>query len=40
MQGIYKMKLATFKWEMNISHSEQVVGVNVLAKIYSDIQEN
>lgn len=40
MHGIYKMKLATFYLEMNRSHNEQVVGVDLLAKIYSDLQKN
>lgn len=32
MQGVYKMRLATFYWEMNKSYNEQVAGVDLLAK--------
>lgn len=32
MQGVYKMRLATFYWEMNKSCNEQVAGVDFLAK--------
>lgn len=33
MQGVYKMRLAIFYWEMNESYNEQAVGEDLLAHI-------
>lgn len=39
MQGVYKMRLATFYWEMNRSYNEQLVGEDLLAKILQNLQK-
>lgn len=39
MQGVYKMRLATFYWEMNRSYNEQVVGEDLLAKTLQNLQK-
>lgn len=39
MQGVYKMRLATFYWEMNRSYNEQLVGEDLLAKILQNLEK-
>lgn len=39
MQGVYKMRLATFYWEMNRSYNEQVVGEDLLAEILQNLEK-
>lgn len=39
MQGVYKMRLATFYWEINRSYNEQLVGEDRLAKILQNLEK-